>query len=438
MHISKKSSIFAANLEYCIYMAHLYLKNIGPISIVDVDLQRYNVFIGPQSSGKSTIAKMISLCSWIEKRALTTLSEDVFSTDQEFLDHVEEYHKMHDYFNPSSILEYRSENIHISYTKRKLAVKLLNKTTYKRKKILYIPSDRNLVAMPRLDRLIMETNTNLRSFIFDWFEARGFYDNSHHLTILDLNMEYYFDKDARKVSQDRIVHTNGKTYDIALSDASSGLQSLTPLTLLLNYYSNQYFADYGKTTSYEKEQELKQLEKKINLLFPIGSSTSTVSNGVFGTIAEKGSQFINAIENRYLYDKLTIPSSCDFIIEEPEQNLFPATQAQLISYLLNICNNQERLHSFTLTTHSPYILTQLNILLFAGLLQHQGKAEMVQKIVDPLSIIEPNALGVYAVQNDGTIKSIIDEETGMISQNYLDSVSEELSVKFQQLYRLLF
>ena len=185
-------------------------------------------------------------------------------------------------------------------------------------------------------------------------------------------------------------------------------------------------------------QKLKQLEKKINLLFPIGSSTSTVSNGVFGTIAEKGSQFINAIENRYLYDKLTIPSSCDFIIEEPEQNLFPATQAQLISYLLDICNNQERLHSFTLTTHSPYILTQLNILLFAGLLQHQGKAEMVQKIVDPLSIIEPNALGVYAVQNDGTIKSIIDEETGMISQNYLDSVSEELSVKFQQLYRLLF
>ena len=247
-------------------MKHLHLENIGPISIVDIDLQRYNIFIGPQSSGKSTIAKMISFCSWIEKRALTTLSEDVFSNEQEFIEHVEEYHKMHDYFNSKSVLEYESQNIRIIYKDAKLTIKILDKITYKRKKILYIPSDRNLVAMPRLDRLIVETNTNLRSFIFDWFDARGFYDKSHRLNILDLNMEYYYDKDAKKVSQDRIIHTNGKTYDIALSDASSGLQSVTPLTLLLNYYSNQYFADYGKTTSYEKEQELKQLEvvKELN------------------------------------------------------------------------------------------------------------------------------------------------------------------------------
>ena len=430
-------------------MAHLHLKNIGPISIVDVDLQRYNVFIGPQSSGKSTIAKMISLCSWIEKRALTTLSEDVFSTDQEFLEHVEEYHKMHDYFNPSSILDYRSENIHISYTKRELTVKLLNKTTYKRKKILYIPSDRNLVAMPRVDRLIMETNTNLRSFIFDWFEARGFYSNSHHLSILDLNMEYYFDKDAKKVSQDRIVHTNGKTYDIALSDASSGLQSITPLTLLLNYFSNQYFADYGKTTSYEKEQEQKDLLERIKQLYPIDALDHTsvdetklakISAEYGGDIhfVEHGKSMFNSMERRFLYDMLTKPQETNFVIEEPEQNLFPSTQAQLVNYLLRVCNETGLQHSFTLTTHSPYILTQLNILLFAGMLEKQGKTEMVKKIVEPLSIIEPNVLGVYAVQDDGTIKSIIDEETGMISQNYLDSVSEELSVKFQQLYRLLF
>ena len=133
---------------------------------------------------------------------------------------------------------------------------------------------------------------------------------------------------------------------------------------------------------------------------------------------------------------MTIPSSCDFIIEEPEQNLFPSTQAQLISYLLNICNGLEKQHSFTLTTHSPYILTQLNILLFAGLLQKQGQTEQVSEYIS--DAIAPDELNVYAVQNDGTVVSIIDSETNMISQNYLDSVSEELSIKFQQLYRLLF
>ena len=407
-------------------MKHLHLENIGPISIVDIDLQRYNIFIGPQSSGKSTIAKMVSFCSWIEKRALTTLSEDVFSNEQEFIEHVEEYHKMHDYFNRKSVLEYDSQNIRIIYKDAKLTIKILDKITYKRKKILYIPSDRNLVAMPRLDRLVVETNTNLRSFIFDWFDARGFYDKSHRLNILDLNMEYYYDKDAKKVSQDRIIHTNGKTYDIALSDASSGLQSVTPLTLLLNYYSNQYFADYGKTTSYEKEQELKQLEKKINSLDQEGILTAILGPN----------NIVRSITRQNLYNNLTIPSSCNFIIEEPEQNLFPSTQAQLISYLLNICNAQEKQHSFTLTTHSPYILTQLNILLFAGILQKQGKAEQISEYVT--NAITPEELNVYAVRANGTIESVIDTETNMISQNYLDSVSEELSIKFQQLYRLLF
>lgn len=425
LHISKNLRIFAANLEYCIYMAHLHLENIGPISIVDIDLCRYNVFIGPQSSGKSTIAKLISFCSWVEKRVATTLSENIFANAEDFKTQAEDYHKMHGYFNEESVLEYSSDIIQIMYKENEFSLKLLNKTAYKRKKILYIPSDRNLVAMDKLDRLIVETNTNLRGFMFDWFDARETYGKEHHLNILDLNMEYYYDKDA-KVNKDKIIHINGKTYEIALSDASSGLQSVTPLTLLLNYFSNKYFSDYGKTITYEKEKEQKDLREKINIL---------ISNSMLAFIAGKNN-VISSVESRFIYNNLTIPSSCNFIIEEPEQNLFPSTQAQLISYLLNICNAQEKQHSFSLTTHSPYILTQLNILLFAGILQKQGKAEQISEYVT--NAITPEELNVYAVRANGTIESVIDTETNMISQNYLDSVSEELSIRFQQLYRLLF
>ena len=406
-------------------MAHLHLENIGPISVVDIDLRRYNVFIGPQSSGKSTIAKLISFCSWVEKRVATTLSEKIFTSAEDFRTQAEDYHKMHGYFNANSVLEYSSDIIHLKYKESDFSIELINETAYKRKKILYIPSDRNLVAMNKLDRLIVEANTNLRGFMFDWFDARETYGKEHHLSILDLNMEYYYDKDA-KVNKDKIIHINGKTYEIALSDASSGLQSVTPLTLLLSYFSKQYFSDYGKTISYEKTREQKELEEKINML---------LSTSVLGIIAGKES-IIGSLGSRFIYDNLTIPSSCDFIIEEPEQNLFPSTQAQLVNYLLNICNSQEKQHSFTLTTHSPYILTQLNILLFAGILRKQGKAEQVSEYVS--DSIAPEDLNVYAVQNDGTVISVIDTETSMISQNYLDSVSEELSIKFQQLYRLLF
>ena len=40
-------------------MAHLIIKNIGPINEEEFDLNKINIFMGPQSSGKSTIAKLL-------------------------------------------------------------------------------------------------------------------------------------------------------------------------------------------------------------------------------------------------------------------------------------------------------------------------------------------------------------------------------------------
>ena len=48
-------------------MTHIVIKNVGPIKNAEFDLNKINVFMGPQSSGKSTIAKIISYCSWFEK-----------------------------------------------------------------------------------------------------------------------------------------------------------------------------------------------------------------------------------------------------------------------------------------------------------------------------------------------------------------------------------
>ena len=37
-------------------MSRLVIHNVGPIADVDITLNKVNVFIGPQGSGKSTIA----------------------------------------------------------------------------------------------------------------------------------------------------------------------------------------------------------------------------------------------------------------------------------------------------------------------------------------------------------------------------------------------
>src|SRR3954468_768412 len=41
-------------------MEKLRIKKFGPIEHAEIDLKRINVFIGPQASGKSTLAKVIS------------------------------------------------------------------------------------------------------------------------------------------------------------------------------------------------------------------------------------------------------------------------------------------------------------------------------------------------------------------------------------------
>ena len=71
-------------------MTRIIIKNIGAITHVDFILNRVNVIMGPQSSGKSTIAKIVSFCQWAEKRYLLDASGFKFDFEELFL----KFHKI--------------------------------------------------------------------------------------------------------------------------------------------------------------------------------------------------------------------------------------------------------------------------------------------------------------------------------------------------------
>ena len=77
-------------------MAHLIIKNIGPINEVEFDLYKINIFMGPQSSGKSTIAKIVSYCAWLEKRVSLEQSFVKYKDDK-FVERLISFHKMEGY-----------------------------------------------------------------------------------------------------------------------------------------------------------------------------------------------------------------------------------------------------------------------------------------------------------------------------------------------------
>ena len=297
-----------------------------------------------------------------------------------------------------------------------------------------MPSDRNLVAMPELEKLILTNKTNLQSFTFDWLNARNTFDKFHKLNLLDLDMQYYYDS-TEQIYKDKIIHSNGKTYDISLYDASSGLQSITPLVLMLHYYNNQYFNDFEKFISYEKQQELQQLADKIESIFPLPTHNehldSTTYKSYSQIIEQVGNDLLHVeIKNKRkkMYKQLTTPYTTDFIIEEPEQNLFPEAQEALLYWTLEEIKRGNDGNYLFITTHSPYILFALNNCLMGGLVKDKVSN---QDFSSEKGWIDVKDVSIYEI-HDGKLQSIQDND-GLLNNNYLNQANKKIANEYMQM-----
>ena len=85
-------------------MNKLTIKNIGPLKSVFVDFAKYNLFIGPQSSGKSCILKIASFCNWIEKRIELSQSSDDYLNKVVFWERLVDYHRLNGFIKKGLLL----------------------------------------------------------------------------------------------------------------------------------------------------------------------------------------------------------------------------------------------------------------------------------------------------------------------------------------------
>lgn len=430
-------------------MARLYIKNIGPITEADIEIKRFNFFIGPQSSGKSTIAKIISYCSWVEKEVCTTLSNKAFSSREDFIKNIESFHKLSGFFKNDSEIIYKSDDISIVCTCDDFYINQKERYSYLRKKILYIPAERNIAIMPEIEKFSLPAN-NLRSFLFDWIIARKNYADHHSVGVLNLGVNYY-SVENNGIVENRIQHKNGHTYEIPLGNASSGLQSVVPLTIMVDYFTGKFYNDDIKDSTFINEDKKSRLsdvlfkEKIIDVLANKSTSLSkdnnTILGGFFKDVKSNNPEYVKMMNDFFeVFEKLSITYSTTFIIEEPEQNLFPTTQRDLLFFLFDRCL-KDRKHSFTITTHSPYILSSLNLILFAWKVsQIDGNiSKMVTNILGDHELCNPNDVSAFSLSIDNGVEycsSLIDSKTQLVSQNELDKVSEYISSDFDKLYKL--
>lgn len=399
-------------------MRHLTIVHFGPIEFVDFEIKRFNFFIGPQSSGKSTIAKVISTCEWIEKEVATTMNEKAVSTVEEFRNLLMSFHRMYGYFYDDTKIHYVSDVVSILYSGDALDIELKSKDLYERRKISYMPAERNMITSPEMSGFEFG-QTSLRSFLFDWFSARELYTANSKISILDFDVQYYFDPSESRF-KDRIEHINGVSYNIPLNAASSGLQSVVPLQVMLDYYSDRYFATYEHRTSFDYDAKTEAIRKNCVVEYVLKKYYNGYTGGYEKEVVADANRKVRegdekmlklAEEYRHAFDRLTIPARIEFIIEEPEQNLYPFAQVALLEKIVEIASNG-RGHGVTITTHSPFILSYINILLLRnerGVAQHPA--------------LNPLELNAFAVQ-DGKIVDLVqvNSVTGKKSVNAEDLV----------------
>ena len=128
-----------------------------------------------------------------------------------------------------------------------------------------------------------------------------------------------------------------------------------------------------------------------------------------------------------------------FVIEEPETNLFPRAQYDLLK-LLESGRSEDfgkvdkgTMHFYT--THSPFFLSSLNNLLFAFIKGNENEKKnlsKIDKIISKKSWINPNDFSAYQIVS-GKTKSILNKKTGLIENNIIDSVSEDIMNDFREI-----
>lgn len=120
------------------------------------------------------------------------------------------------------------------------------------------------------------------------------------------------------------------------------------------------------------------------------------------------------------------------IIEEPEQNLFLLAQKELVEFLVRETNEGDG--SLLLTTHSPYVLSVLNNLIFAG--EHSRKKGINEIISKSLQIRYKEISAYYF--SDGSCSSIMDADMRCINPENIDSCSVDINHTYSLMENIVY
>lgn len=410
-------------------MIRLRIKNFGPIgpglSENDgwIDFKRVTVFIGNQGAGKSTVAKLFSSFSWMEKALVRGDYEKKWferkgRMKSQFLSH----HRLENYLESSDRgvvdLAYEGDASVIRYADGLLNITESSNSAYALPQVMYVPAERNFISYVRHPRELKLSSESLKEFLTAFDQAKSSLRGVLKLPINESEMEY--DK------LNDIINIKGPGHKLRLTEASSGFQSLVPL-----YLVSQHLADSVREQSKNSQppmsaDELARFKKGVESVFANDTLTEEQKRAALSVLSARFNKtaFIN-------------------IVEEPEQNLFPSSQWDILKSLLTF-NSQGPHNRLVLTTHSPYIINYLSLAIQGGHLQQRivkgGREDLLPRLNDiiPLqALLNADDVAIYQCnERDGSITRLPCFEGIPSDQNLLNDWLRTGNTLFDQLLEL--
>ncbi len=435
----------------------------------EIELNRFLLLIGEQAIGKSTIAKLIYFFQTLpdaiyENSVLAHSKQEFFDFNNHITKIVSK--KFLETFGSTTKSSAFAMSYNYKIEKRlvdNLTVEINQRASDGLIDIKFQPGYELLIKTtikryfdaPRLDSSIDEINVRqqLRHDLADIFNRET---NTHTYLVAGRNtivaypetFEKVIEQEVEKLLEDEVkeqdfekgqrsgnerllyqfvqwskgVRNNFKNNGQTFSGASRGLRN-QEATQRIGVIANKILKGSYESTQWGEQIKLDGSNLRISLKDASSGQQEVLRllQGIFLSIG---------LQNRKEF----------FVVEEPEAHLYPLAQKELINAFAVFLNTIST-GKMIVTTHSPYILACINILLFANYVSNEiGQQNLNGAIATiPRAFwLDASMFNAYSLgQNSNYCVSIKDSETGLIEQNYLDSISEQLGFQYQTLYNIL-
>ncbi|MBC7449394.1 MAG: AAA family ATPase [Hymenobacteraceae bacterium] len=392
----------------------LTVRNFGPIKEAEVEFKRVTVFIGPTGGGKSTLAKLAA----IFRDSYLFYGYDNSNAQQQHYEDLIHQYDLNGYADLSTRIEwYASDQVRASVQGGHITIEKLGPAPQLRlNEQPIIPAE--LLRDPHaLKKHFAQLSANeLAQLVTEALAQRD------RLIPRVVPVAFYVPADRAFASAVMNAAAGLQNADVALPRsllafmAEFEVARKNVVSLPLPFFNATYF----------HESEINQLMLPSGRRVPLAQAASGLQAvvPVLVTLADRTQAQLQ--DNR---------AACYFFVEEPEISLFPKAQRFMLEELVSQCTKVDDM--LAVNTHSPYILSHLNLLLYAHQVasQYPERAEEVTQLVPRASWINPKDFAAYYVgEND--VHSIVDADSGLIDSNALDEIAGDQADAFDNLIRL--